>query len=106
MKPTLCSLNLSFVLDKKNSEVVFYLIFKSQNIDSKHHSVKRIHLLQKNVLRIKFSQSQSFHTCFLFKDSKILMPFDKTALENCIFISKTCKGLLSSVVNSWSKFSF
>ena len=41
------------------------------------------------------------HTGLLFKDSKILKSFDKTALENCIFISKCRKRLLSSVFNNF-----
>ena len=32
--------------------------------------------------------------------------FDKTALENCIFISKSLKGFLPSIFNNWFKFSF
>ena len=38
--------------------------------------------------------------------SKILKSFDKTALENFIFISKSLKGLLPSIFNNWFKFSF
>ena len=38
--------------------------------------------------------------------SKILKSCDKTALENCIFISKSLKGLLPSIFNNWFKFSF
>ena len=38
--------------------------------------------------------------------SKILKSFDKTALENCIFISKSIKGLLPTIFNNWFKFSF
>ena len=48
-------------------------------------SVKRIHMLQKTLLRIMFSQRQNFYTCSLIKDSKNFKFFDKNALENCIF---------------------
>ena len=40
-----------------------------------------------------FFQSRNFHASSLFKVSKILKFFDKTALENCGFISKSLKGL-------------
>ena len=68
--------------------------------------MKRLHLLQKQSLRIKFFQIRNFHTGPSFKVSKILKSFDKTALENCIFVSKSLKGLLPSIFNSWFKFSF
>ena len=70
------------------------------------NSVKRLHLLQKKSLRIMFFRSRNSHTGPLFEVSKILKSFDKTALENCIFISKTLKGLLPSIFNNWFKFSF
>ena len=53
-----------------------------------------------------FFQSRNPHTGPLFKVSRILKSFDKTALENCIFISKSLKGLLPSIFNNWFKFSF
>ena len=58
-----------------------------------------------------FFQSRNSHTGPLFKVSKILKSYDKTALENCIFISKSLKGLLitGAVIdnfNNWFKFSF
>ena len=53
-----------------------------------------------------FFQSRNSHAGPLFKMSKILKSFDKTALENCIFISKSIKGLLPSIFNNWFKFSF
>ena len=61
---------------------------------------------RKKSLRIMFFQSRDSHTGPLFKVSKILKSFDKTALENCIFISKSLKGLLPSIFNNWFKFSF
>ena len=68
--------------------------------------LKRLHLLQKKSLRIMFLQSTNSQTGPLFKVSKILKSFDKKALENCIFISKSLKGLLPSIFNNWFKFSF
>ena len=53
-----------------------------------------------------FFQSRNSHTGPLFKVSKIFKFFDKTALENCIFISESLKGLLPSIFNNWFKFSF
>ena len=53
-----------------------------------------------------FFQSRNSHAGPLFKMSKILNSFDKTALENCIFISKSLKGLLPSIFNNLFKFSF
>ena len=53
-----------------------------------------------------FFQSRNSHTGPVFKVSKVLKSFDKTALKNCIFISKSLKGLLLSIFNSWFKFSF
>ena len=91
---------LRHVLDIKTLRSVYYAIFEShlcyaslvwaQNTNS----VKRLHLLKKKSLRIMFFQSRNSHAGPLFKVSKILKPFDKTALENCIFIGKSLKGLL------------
>ena len=52
-----------------------------------------------------FFQSRNSHTGPLSKISKILKSFDKTRLENCTFISKSLKVLLSSIFNSWFKVS-
>ena len=52
-----------------------------------------------------FFQSRNSLEGPLFKMSKILKSFDKAALENCIFISKSIKGLLPSIFNNWFKFS-
>ena len=59
---------------------------------------------KKTSLRM-FFQTKNSHTGSLFKGSKILKYFNKTALENCIFISKYLKGILPFVFNSWLKFS-
>ena len=103
---------LRHVLDIKTLRSVYYAIFEShlcyasllwaQNTNS----VKRIHLLQKKSLRKMFFQSRSSHIRPLFKMSKIFKSFDKTALQNCTFISKSLKGLLPSIFNKWFKFSF
>ena len=53
-----------------------------------------------------FFQSRNSDTGPLFKVSIILESFDKTALENCIFIKKSLKGLLPSMFSNWFKFSF
>ena len=70
------------------------------------NSVKRLHFLKKKSLRITFFQSRNSHTWPLFKFSKFLKSFDKTALEKYIFISKSSNDLLSSILNNWFKFSF
>ena len=103
---------LRHALDSKTLRSVYYAIFEShlcyaslvwaQNTNS----VKRLHLLQKKSLRIMFFQSRNSHTVPLFKVSKILKSFDKAALENCIFINKSLKGLLPSIFNNWFKVSF
>ena len=102
---------LRHALDIKSLRPVYYATFEShlyyaslvwaQNTDP----VKRLHLLQKS-LRITFFQSRNSHTYPLFKVSKILKAFDKIALENCIFISKSLKGLLLCIFNNWFKFPF
>ena len=53
-----------------------------------------------------FFQNRNSHADPLFKVSNILKSFDKTALENCIFICKSLKGLLPFIFNNWFKFSF
>ena len=53
-----------------------------------------------------FFQSRNSHTSPLFKVSKILKSFDKTAPENGIFISKSFNGGLASIFNNWFKFTF
>ena len=99
---------LRHVLDIKTLRSVYYAIFESRLCYASllwaqnTNSVTRLHLLQKNSLRIMFFQSRNSHAGSLFKVSKILKSFDKTALENCIFISKSLKGLFSSIF----KFSF
>ena len=62
-----------------------------------------LHLSQKKSLRKMFFQSRNSHIRPLFKVSKILKYFDKTALENCILISKSLIGLLPSIFNNWFK---
>ena len=61
---------------------------------------------RKKIVRLMLFQSRDSHTGPLFKDSEILKSFDKTAFENCIFISKSLKGLLPPDVISWFRFSF
>ena len=105
-------LKLRHVLDIKTLRSVYYAIFESHLCYALlvwaqyTNSVKRLHLLQMKSLRIMFFQSRNFHTGPLFKVCKILKSFDKTALENCIFISKSLKVLLPSIFNNWFKFSF
>ena len=53
-----------------------------------------------------FFQSRNSHTGPLFRASKIRKSFEKTALENCIFISKSLERLLPSIFNNWLKFYF
>ena len=70
-------------------------------LGTKHKFSSKASLITKKSLRV--IQSINSHTGPLFKVSKILKSFDKTALENCIFISKSWKGLLPSIIN-WFKF--
>ena len=101
---------LRHVLDLKTLRSLYYAIFEpllaslvwTQNTNS----LKRLYLLQKKFLRIMLFQSRNPHTDPLIKMSKILKSFDKTAFENCIFISKSLKGLLPSIFKNWFKFSF
>ena len=51
-----------------------------------------------------FFQSRNSQTGSLFNVSKILKSFDKTTLENCIFISESLKGLFPSLLNNGSNF--
>ena len=102
---------LRHVLDIKTLRPVYYAIFESHLCyaslvwTQNTNSVKRLHLLQKKCIRM-FFQSRNSHTGPFFKVSKILKSLDKTALENCIFISKSLKGLLPAIFNNWFKFSF
>ena len=48
-------------------------------------------------LKIMFFRSRNSHTGPLFKMSKILKSFNKAALGNRIFISKSLKVLLPSI---------
>ena len=99
---------LRHVLDIKTLRSLYYATFEpllasvvwTQNTNP----VKRLYLLQKTFLRIMLFRNS--HTDPLFKMSKILKSFEKTALENCIFISKSLKGLLPSIFKNWFKFSF
>ena len=91
---------LRHVLDIKTLGSVYYAIFES------HLCYASLVWAQNNNSVKRFFQSRNCHTGPLFKMSKILKSFDKTALENCIFISKSLKGLLPSIFNNWFKFSF
>ena len=53
----------------------------------------------KNSLGYFSFKSRHSHTSLLFNGSKILKSFDKAALRNSIFISKSLKGLVSFVFN-------
>ena len=103
---------LRHVLDIKTLRSVYYAIFESHLCYAalfwvkNTNSVKKLHLLQKKSLRIMFFQSWNSHTGPLFKVSKILKFFNKRALENCIFISKSLKRLLPPILNRWFKFYF
>ena len=55
-------------------------------------------------LRIMFFESRNSHTGPLLKVSKICNSFEKTVLENCIFIRKSLKGLLPFIFKNWFKF--
>ena len=57
-------------------------------------------------LRIMFFESRNSHTGPLLKVSKICNSFEKTVLENCVFISKSSKGLLPFIFKNWFKFFF
>ena len=61
---------------------------------------------RKRFLRIMFFQNRNCHAVPIVKVSKILKSFDKTTLENCIFISKSLKRSLPCIFNNWFKFSF
>ena len=103
---------LRHVLDIKTLRSVYYPIFESHLCyaslfwTQNTNSVERLHLLQKKSLTIMFFQIRNSQIGPLFKVSKILKSFDKTALENCIFTSKYLKDLLPSIFNNWFKFSF
>ena len=103
---------LRHVLDMKILRSVDFAIFESRLCYASlvwaqnTNSVKSLRLLQKKSLKIMFFQSANSHTCPLFKVSKILKSFDKTALENCIFISKSLKRLFPSIFNNWFTLSW
>ena len=93
---------LRHVLDLKTLRSLYYEpVLASLVWTQNTNSVKRLYLLQKKFLRIMLFQSRNPHIDPLFKMSKILKSF-----ENCIFISKSLKGLLPSIFKNWFKFSF
>ena len=59
--------------------------------------VKRLHPFTKKSLTVMFFKSCNSDTCSLCRVFNILQSFDKTALKNCIFVSKSLKGWLPSV---------
>ena len=61
--------------------------------------------MQKKISQDNVFQSWNSHTGSLLNGSKILTSFDKTALENCLFISKSLKRLVSPFFDSWFIFS-
>ena len=56
--------------------------------------------------RIIFFASKNSDTWPLFKMSKILKSFDKTALSKCVLLSKSLKQRLPSIFSNQFKFSF
>ena len=73
------------------------------------------HKLHVKILRSVYCNSDATlesHLCYAslalyLKNPKfVIKSFNKTAIKNCIFISTSLNGLLSSVFNSWFKFSF
>ena len=64
-----------------------HLSYASRVLAQNTKSVKRLHLLHKKSLRTMFFSGNS-HIFVLLRDLKILKSFDKTALENFIFIRK------------------
>ena len=90
---------------------IYYSIFESnlnyanivwaQNICSSH----RLFLLQKKAIRIINSADRLSHTNPLFHISKIIKSFDKTAIDNCCFISKCLFKLSPSQFHDWFVFS-
>ena len=76
---------------KKTLESVYYVItfiLSFTCLAQNTNSVKTLQLLQEKPL-------EDSHKGPLFKDSKILESFNRTALEQCIFINKSLRGLLS-----------
>ena len=104
-KPNTKLSKLTHVLDIKTLRSVYCAIFESHLCyallvwGQNTNSVKKLHLLQKKSLRMLF-QSRKFHPGPLFKMFTIFKSLDKTALQNCIFISKSLKTLLSSIFNN------
>ena len=82
-----------------------HLCYASRVWAQNTNSVKSLHVLRKKVLRIMFFQTRNSHTGSLFKLPKIQKSFDKTALGNCFFVSKSLKALLPSIFNNWFKLS-
>ena len=100
------------VLDIKTLRSVCYAIFESHLyyaslvLAQNTNSVKRLHLMQKNPLRIMSFQSRNSHSGPLLKVSKILKPLIrqplKTALLANLLLANLQKGyrLLSSITGS------
>ena len=61
--------------------------------------------MQEISIKIMISQSRNSRTVSSSVDSKIINSFNRTALENCIFIDKSLKGLLPSEFSSQFRFS-
>ena len=105
IKPMLFLFKLWHVLDKKTlgksimqflSTKCYASLVRAQNTNL----VIGVHLLHKKSL----FESGISHTGPLFRDSKFLSPLTKTAFDNCIFISKSLKGLLQLNLAAGSNF--
>ena len=68
------------------------------------HSLSRIIILQKKVLRIMNFQSRDSHWSPLFRSNHILKLEDKIFIENMIFINKSVNNLLPPIFKSWFTF--
>ena len=69
------------------------------------NTVRRLIILQKNVLWIMNFKNQLFHLNPLFSSNNILKFGDKITLENILFLSESINREVPSIVYDWFTFS-
>ena len=83
------------------SQINYACIIWGQNIST----IKHLHILQKNALKIIYFKECNAHSSPLFHHSKIIKIADKFKIQNCLSINKYANNILPSIFTNWFTFS-
>ena len=98
---------LRHFIDRKTLKTICHVIFEPHLYYSSlvwaqnSNSIKRLFVLQKKSLRIKYFLNHNAHISLLFRELNILKLLDKIALENCLFMNKYFNKCLPAIFKNW-----